>query len=275
MKKNRIILTVVLLVVLAAGIALWLRPRGKQQGEVLILCGGSMRAAIEQVVEKYKKVSDDPVLLSFGDSSEFTVQLQKTQKGDILVCHDPFMPWAVELGLIDRFANVARLDIVIVVPKDNPKGVHELKDLGQAGLRLGTGDPKYSTAGAILAEILKSVDYGPAVQKNIRLETRGHQALCTDVQIGSLDAGIVWNAVANQWADRLLVVPIPKDNIPAIHLEPYKKSDLRNINVTIGMTKYAQGNERVKRFYDFAITQKEVFSAMGFAPAKEQDKGLL
>ncbi len=257
------------LVVLISAVALWLRPRGKQPGEVLILCGGSMREAVEQIVDRYKKVSDDSVLISYGDSSEFTVQLQRTQKGDILVCHDPFMPWAMDLGLIERAANVARLDIVIVVPRDNPRGILGLKDLGQAGLRLGLSDPKYSTAGQIEAEILNKVDYGPAVKKNIRLGTRGHQALCTDVKIGALDAAIVWNAVAGQWTNSLLIIPIPKDNIPALHLEPFKKCDMRNINVAIGITKYAAGNERVKRFYDFAIAQKDVFTTRGFASVKE------
>jgi len=256
-------------VVLISAVALWLRPRGKQPGEVLILCGGSMREAIEQIVDRYKKVSADSVLISYGDSSEFTVQLQRTRKGDILVCHDPFMPWAMELGLIERYANVAMLDIVIVVPKDNPRSVLGLKDLGQASLRLGVSDPKYSTAGQIEAEILEKVDYGPAVRKNIKLGTRGHQALCTDVRIGALDAAIVWNAVANQWTNSLWVIPIPKDDIPAIHLEPFKKCDMRNINVTIGITSYAKGNDRVRRFYEFAIAQKDVFTSLGFAPVKE------
>ncbi|MDD4869883.1 MAG: substrate-binding domain-containing protein [Kiritimatiellae bacterium] len=258
-----------IILVLASAVALWFRPHGKAPGEVLILCGGSMRAAMDQVIERYKKVSTDKVLISYGDSSEFTVQLQKTRKGDVLVCHDPFMPWASELGLIDQSANVARLDIVIVVPKDNPKGIREFKDLGRTGLRLGLSDPTYSTAGQVEKEILEKVDYGPSIKKNILLETRGHQALCTDVQIGSLDAAIVWNAVAHQWSDKLLIIPIPTDNIPAIHLEPYKKSDMRNINVTIGITRYAQGNERVRRFYEFAIAQKDIFAALGFAPVKE------
>jgi len=269
MSRQKIVLIFAGFLVLASAIALSLRPRGKAPGEVLILCGGSMREAIEQVVERYKKVSTDSVLISFGDSSEFTVQLQRTQKGDILVCHDPFMPWAMDLGLIEQSANVARLGIVIVVPRNNPKGIREFKDLGQAGLRLGLSDPKYSTAGQIEVEILKKVDFGPAIQKNILLETRGHQALCTDVQIGSLDAAIVWNAVAHQWSDKLLIIPIPTDDLSAIHLEPYKKSDMRNINVTIGITKYARGNDRVRRFYDFAIAQKDVFAALGFAPVKE------
>lgn len=269
MSKNKVLLVGAVLLAIVAAVALWMRPRGKGPDEVLILCGGSMRSAMEQVVAEYKKVSRDSVLVSFGDSSEFTVQLQRTQKGDILVCHDPFMPWSVDLGLIDQSANVARLDIVIVVPKGNPKGIHELKDLGQPGLRLGLGDPKYSTAGEIIGEIMKNVDFGQAVQRNIRLETRGHQALCTDVHLGSLDAAIVWNAVAHSWSEKLEVISISKDNIPAIRLEPYKKSDLRNINVSIGITKYAHGNERVKRFYEFAIGRKDIFEKQGFAPVKE------
>lgn len=269
MSRYKALLVCAILLTVGSAVALWMRPRGKSSDEVLILCGGSMRSALEQVVAEYKKVSKDSVLISFGDSSEFTVQLQRTQKGDILVCHDPFMPWSIDLGLIAQAANVARLDLVIVVPKGNPKGIHTLDELGQSGLRLGAGDPKYSTAGEIFSELLKNVAYGPAVQKNIRLETRGHQALCTDVHLGALDAAIVWNAVAYSWRDKLEVIAIPTDKLPAIRLEPYKKSDLRNINVSIGMTKYAHGNERVKRFYEFAIERKDIFEKQGFAPVKE------
>ena len=269
MNKRNILLAAVMIGVILSTIALWNRPQGKAPGEVLILCGGSMRSAMEQIVERYKKATGETVLTSYGDSSEFCVQLQRTQKGDILVCHDPFMPWAKELGLIDRSANVARLDVVIVTPPDNPKGIKELKDLAQDGLRLGVGDPKFSTAGEIVLEILKQVDYGPAVHKNVRLETRGHQALCTNVQMGTLDAAIVWNAVASTYRDKLKIIPISKANIPAISLEPYKKSDLRNINVAIGITTYGKGNDRVKRFYDFAIAQKDVFESLGFDPVKE------
>lgn len=258
-----------IILVLVAAVALWFRPGGKAPEDVLVLCGGSMREAVEQVIEQYRKVSSDRVLVTFGDSSEFTVQLQRTQKGDILVCHDPFMPWAKELGLIEFSSNVARLDIVIVVPTNNPKGIHELKDLGQPNLRLGAGDPKYSTAGLILNEILRKMDYGPAVRKNIRNETRGHQVLCTDVSFGALDAAIVWNAVAASWKDRLKIIEIPKEAIPAIHIEPYQKTDMRNINVAVGVTKYARGNERVKRFYDYAVSRKDIFEKCGFAPVKE------
>jgi molybdate transport system substrate-binding protein len=267
--RQRILLLIVVAGVLAAALAMYFRPGVKKSDAVLVLCGGSMRPAMEQIVARFKKATGETVLISYGDSSEFTVQLQNTQKGDIIVCHDPFMSWSASLGLIDQSMNVARLDVVLIVPKDNPKGIHKLEDLARPGLRVGAGDPKYSTAGMIVDEMLRLVDYGPAVTKNFIVRTRGHQDLCNKVEMGNLDAAFVWNAVAHTVRDKVSIIVIPKDKIPAIRIEPYKDCDLRKINVAIGVTKYAKGNDRVKRFYDFAIAQKDVFDSLGFAPVKE------
>ena len=61
----------VVAVVLLAGVVLFaLRPRGGGSDEVLVLCGGSMRAALETIISKYRAKSSDRILATYGGSGE-------------------------------------------------------------------------------------------------------------------------------------------------------------------------------------------------------------
>ena len=257
-------------VVILAVVTLVRTTMRQEEGEVLVLCGGSMRAVLEEIIDRYKQVSQDTVLATYGGSGELTAQLTQTEKGDIFVCHDPFMPWAAERGRVQTWATVGYLDPVIVVPKGNPKGITGLEDLAQPGLRLGIGDQVHSSSGVVVKHLLEKLDYADAIRQNVRLETKGHQQRCTDVDLGSLDAAIVWNAVAHLFREKLEVIPIPKENIDAITTATYGPSDLKNIKVTIGVTRYAEGNEAASRFYNFATAEcRDLFKEYGFRPVEE------
>lgn len=268
-KTAKLLLTGICLVVAAALIVLTL-PRGGGEHEILVLCGGSMRAVLEDIIEQYKKVSDDKVMATYGGSGELCAQIQNTGRGDIYVCHDPFMPWAEEKGLIAEWDTVGYLDVVIIVPQGNPKDIQELKDLAGPGIRLGIGNKIYSTSGVLVNNMLKKLDYGEAILKNVRTETKGHQQRCTDVVMGSLDAGIVWQAVAYLFRDKLEFIPISKEHIDAITSATYGRSDLKNVKVTVGITSSAVDRESVRRFYEFATTRcRDIFEEYGFRPAEE------
>ena len=254
---------IVVVAVAAAGILLW--SGWKRQSEVLVLCGGSMRAALEDAIDRYKESHDVDVLASYGGSGDLCAQIQRTQKGDIYVCHDPFMPWAADQGLNDAWTTVGSLEVVIIVPRGNPKGIEGLEDLTTPGLRLGIGDRTYSTSGQIVKNILSNVEYGEEILKNVRLETKGHQQRCNDVAMGTLDAAIVWSAVAGLFADRLDVISIPKTHIDAVTSATYKESDLRDVKVTVGVTTYAKDKPGVREFYDFVTAAcKDIFEEHGF-----------
>lgn len=253
------------LVVLAAVVFFILQPGGKKESEILVLCGGSMRDAMEEVIENYKGVSSDSVIMTVGDSGELCAQLRFTSEGDIYVCHDPFMPLAEKRGLIHEWRTVARFWPAVVVAGGNPLGIKGIEDLGRPGLRIGIGDTKYTTSGVITREILKNAPFGEAVRRNVRLETKGHQKRATDVALGLLDAAVIWDAVAFQYRDKLDVIPIEKTYVDAITSATFGRTDLRNIRVTAGITTYARDRGRVRRFYEYLTTEgRAVFEEYGF-----------
>jgi molybdate transport system substrate-binding protein len=269
MKAVKIVLIAVILGAAAVAAFVTLRPR-HEPGEVIVFVGGSMWDALKEIINRYGEVSDDKIVASPGGSGELFEQLRRTPKGDVYLCHDPFMPLGAKEGLIDRWTTVAYLDVVIIVPKGNPKGIKELKDLARPGLRLGVGNQTYSTSGQIVKHMLAKQPYGKDIIKNVRMETKGHQARCTDVAMGLLDVSIVWNAVAHQFKDKLEIIPIPKTYVDAITSATYGKCDMKNVGVTMGVTKYGKGKPAVDRFYQFATTKGlEVFAENGFRPAEK------
>jgi molybdate transport system substrate-binding protein len=263
-----------IVIIVLAGLALALvvtkQLKSHSENEVLVLCGGSMRAALEEVKARYAKVSPDTILTTYGGSGELCAQIEKTGKGDIYICHDPFMPWAEKKGLISQWCTMGSLDVVIIVPKGNTKGITTVEDLARPGLRVGIGNQIYSTSGQITKHMLKRLDVGPGILENVRVETKGHQQRCNDVDMGTLDAAIVWSAVAELYKDKLEIIPIPKTYVDAITSATYGEIDLTYTKVTVGTISPHDERPATQRFYQFLATEGEaIFADMGFSPVRE------
>ena len=250
-----------------AAVVLSCGGKAKAPREALLLCGGSMRAGLVAAVTAFADERPDiRVLSNFAGSGELIAQLEQTGKGDIYVCHDPFMEWAVKKGIVAEYFTAARLRPVIAVPKGNPKAIASLHDLARPGLRLGLGDDRYSTSGIIMSETLKRVPYGDSIKANVVMASKNHQERATGVTLGSLDATVVWDAVAAAFADKLQAVDIPDTVVDAVTSATYGTSDLRNVRVTIGLTTNGKHNPAAVILYKFL--QKSVtpvLVAQGFS----------
>lgn len=269
--KTGIMILVVVIVVVLLVVILLLHKKDqkaedvvKKKNEIVLLAGSSARAMVEEVVELYNKLSDNKVVTTYGDSGSVCAQLLNTSTGDILVVHDPFVEWAEKKGVIEKWSALGYVDVVIVVPKGNPKGIKEFKDLAQPGLRIGIGNQTYSTSGVMIREMLKKLDYGEAIQKNVALESKGHQERCTAVILGSLDAAVVWSVIANLFKDKLDIVPIAHElYVDGVTSATYGLSDLKNIKFTIALTKIGAKNKAAVDFYEFFIKKSDIFEKSG------------
>ena len=286
-RRRWIVVSVVVLAVVACVAALVVRSR-EPEASVLVLCGGSMRRPMEAIAARYEAATGVKVAISYGGSGDLYAQLTQTGKGDVYVCHDPFMAQGVREKVIDRWAPVARLELVIVTAKDNTS-INGFRDLARPGVRLGIGDRVHSTGGQIVKAILARIPEGEAIERNVTVEIHSNQNRCEQVLLGTLDATIVWNAVAEAYRDRLRIVPMPIETpqvgggvaraaadaaggpevlrVDAVTSATYGQSDLSNVQVTAGLTrKAAADNPAAGEFYDFVLKHAAVFEQMGFSP---------
>ncbi len=264
--RAKVVLAIIVIGIVAGFV--FLKPPAHESGggAVIVLCGGSMRGPVEEIAERYKTVSSDNIMTTYGDSGELCAQIKDTGRCDVFVCHDPFMEWAAKQKLIETWAAVGELELATAVPKGNPQQIHTLEDLTKPGLRLGVGNLQYSTSGVIIKHLLDKLPFGEAIRKNIRNETKGHTERCVDVAEGHLDAALTWSAVAKKFSDKLDIVSIPKDQIDAISSATYGVSDLKHVKVTVGVTTVAHGKEAAQRFYKYATEScVDIWQKHGFA----------
>jgi len=234
----------------------------KNNDNIIVLSGASMRAPMEEIKKMYGKISDDNILINYGGSGELCAQIKLSGEGDLFVAHDPFVPWAAEQGLIDKWTTLGYLDIVVVVPKNS--NINSFDDLAKPGIRLGIGDTTYSTSGHVVKNALKNAPFGNEIMSNVVAQSKGHQTRCNYVINGALDAGIVWKAVAKTFDDKLKTIPIPKKYIDSITSATYQESDLKNIKVAVGITEKSKNNPAVNKFYDFIASNKNIFTSFGY-----------
>ena len=121
--KRVVLMCVALVLVIGIIASLQLRAAKASANTVLVLSGGSMRAVMEEIIDRYRSVSTDKVLANYGGSGVLCAQIQNTGKGDIYVCHDPFMLWAAKKGLISTWDTIGLVDVVLITAKGNPKNV--------------------------------------------------------------------------------------------------------------------------------------------------------
>ena len=107
-------------------------------------------------------------------------------------------------------------DIVIAVPRGNPKNVHTLADLAQPGLRVGLSNAEQATLGFMTQAMLKSMNLYDSVMKNVVVQVPTSDFLINQMRAGGLDAAIVYKVNVQPQAEHLESIPLPADKAKAV-----------------------------------------------------------
>ena len=220
---------------------------------IMIHCGNSMRPVAERLGKQFQDEQGIAVRFNYGGSPELLSAIELGNQGDLYICHDPYAARLDEKGLLERAVAVGHLEPVLIVPSGNPQGIHALEDLARPGLRIGLPDPRFSTAGEMVAGALVDRDLEASVRPNVRLETRGHNELALAVTAGHIEAAVAWNFIAAHYKGQ--VEPLPTG------------VDFPEIAVTICLLTHTQDREAAELFMEMAASPegRQVFREMGYA----------
>jgi molybdate transport system substrate-binding protein len=154
-----------------------------------------------------------------------------------------YVDQAAELGFIAFQEPVSFFVPTILVAKGNPKNIQSLDDLAKPGIKLGLGDSKACAIGRKSKLIFEKNDMDFAeIEKNLKFKSLTVNELGMQIRAGSLDAVIVWDAVANYYAEHADQVPIPVEN---------------NVisTVEIGLLEFAKNRKGAEEFVDFIVSE--------------------
>lgn len=193
-------------------LASWLSGCKRTEPERLrVLCGSSMSAPIQELAREFGRVHGVEVDLDLGGSETLLPKILAGAPADVYVCHDPFEDKVRTAKQWAGSVVVGNLEPVLAVRPGNPRGISSVDDLRRSGLKIGMGDPRYSTCGELFVRALQQRGIHDAVMKQVVLQARSTADVANGLVVGPLDAAVLWNFSAVLYTGKLELVSAPLD----------------------------------------------------------------
>jgi molybdate transport system substrate-binding protein len=234
--------------------------------QITVSAASSLTDAFKEIGSGVEaKYPDTRVTLNFGASSTLRAQLEQGAKADVFASADTSqMDKAKQSGVIGSDPKIfATNRLVIIVPKDNPKSISSLKDLGKAGIKFVAAQDEVPIGvytKQILTKAAQDATYGSdfptRVAANVVSREADDRQIVAKVSLGEADVGIVYATdVTPTAAPKLGVIPIP---------------DALNVVATypIAVTKGGANPSGGARFVDFVLAAEgqKILAKWGFGP---------
>jgi molybdate transport system substrate-binding protein len=182
-------------------------PSQPPEATLRILCGSSMAAPVQELGKQFATARQAQLEFDLGGSETLLPKILTGVPGDLFVCHDPFEDKVKAASRWTQTVVLGYLEPVVAVRPGNPRNLRALVDLAKPGLKIGLGDPRYSTCGELFVNALRERGQYDAVMKNVALQARSHAEVANGLVLGPLDAVVVWNFVIGLYPGKLEVIP--------------------------------------------------------------------
>lgn len=175
--------------------------------EITLFSGGVNRMAIQDTVARFEEREGVRVNVVYNGCGILVGMMKSGQRPDAyFACDESFMT-----DVADAFINplnVSETQIVMLVPRGNPKNLKTMEDLAQADLKLGVTNEEQSALGALTKKLFEEAGLYKGIEPNIRTRVPTADLLVNQMRTGSLDVAIVYQANTSQVLDHLDVVPL-------------------------------------------------------------------
>lgn len=211
--------------------------------ELLLYCGAGIRPPVDELVEVFGRLYGVKVAIDYAGSEVLLSKIKLGRRGDLYMPGDSYyIEQAAGAGMILSQKTVCYFVPVILVQKGNPKNIRSLPDLLRSGLKLGLGDPNACAVGRKTLDVFAKNNISwTDVEKNVAFLSMTVNELGMQIQARSLDAVIVWDAVARYYANYGDEVPIPIENNCVS-------------TVDIGVLTFTKNKKLAEKFLEFAAS---------------------
>jgi ABC-type molybdate transport system substrate-binding protein len=206
-----------------------------QRPELLLMSGAMLKPGVDGLLKSFEEREGVSITPVYNGCGILVSQMKATKAGRSgAAAHFPDAYFSCDVSFMRQVQQwfeaakvVSRNDIVMVVPKGNPKQVKSIEDLTRPELRLGLAHPKNSALGALFDDILKKLNlrekvYDAGRKQPVVHADAGH-ALVNQMRAGALDLIVVYrsNVMSNpENAEKYL--DVVELNLPeAIARQPY------------------------------------------------------
>ncbi len=192
------------------------------QPEITFFCGSVNRRAVVDVVAAFEKREGVTVNTLYNGCGILTAQMRTIrQDEDGAGFPDTYM--ACDRYYLDNVKDwfqedldVSEADIVIAVPKGNPKRIRGLRDLVEPDMRIAVGQPDQCTIGALTRMLLEKEGLYEQIMQRVVTQTSSSAMLVPCVTTQSVDAALAYVTDTLAEAERVDTVRIDSPYAKAV-----------------------------------------------------------
>ncbi|MBM4081335.1 MAG: hypothetical protein FJ278_16655, partial [Planctomycetes bacterium] len=201
------------------------RPAGgdkwAERPTLVLYSGGVNRPAIQQTLKEFADREGADVTTVFNGCGILCAAMRAMAKQPSAQVPDAY--YACDLCFVPPVADLypeavvlTETDIMLAVPKGNPKNIRTLADLARPGLKVGVCNAQQSTLGYMTRAMLKDSGLYDSVMKNVCSQVPTADFLVNQLRTGSLDAAIVYIVNVNPVKEHLEAFPIKHAGAKAV-----------------------------------------------------------
>ena len=216
-------------------------------GKLFLYCAAGIRYAMDDIVKDYRRDTGSEVQLSYGGSNTLLNQLEVSQTGDLYLAADSsYVRIAREKGLAAESIPVARMRPLIAVKRGNPRKIQSIDDLLKADIKVALGNPGATAVGRKTKRLLENSGQWSDLEKRV---TRSGvfqptvNEVANDITIGSVDAGVIWDATVSQYPE-LEGVQVPELDLGVADVEITVLNSSRNPAAALRFARYVAGRNK-------------------------------
>ncbi len=184
--------------------------RSDPETTLTFFCAAGLRQPVEAIVADYERDYGVAVQIQYGGSGTLLSNLEVADRGDLyLAADDSYIELAREAGLVVESIPIARMRPVIAVARGNPKEIDGLDDLLDPEVATALSNPDAAAIGRISQQLFEQIGRWSEMREAVAVLKPTVNDVANDIRLGTVDAGIVWDALVAQFDD-LEAIAIPE-----------------------------------------------------------------
>jgi molybdate transport system substrate-binding protein len=196
------------------------KPSAPVSGEVTVFAASSLTDVFNDMATAFQQANPNAkVTFNYGASSQLATQLGQGAKADAFASADQTqMDNAKKADAIAGPDTIfARNRLIIITPKDNPKNIAVVKDLGNDGVKFVTAQTSVPI-GQYTQQMLDKASADPSIGSDFKSRVEANtvskednvRQVVSKVQLGEADAAVVYSTDATpQVRDQLQIIQVP------------------------------------------------------------------
>jgi len=181
---------------------------GGASGTVTVFAAASLTESFTTLGRQFEAAHPGTtVKFNFGASSSLAENINQGAPADVFASASPKnMQQVVDADGASDSKTFARNVMQIAVPPDNPAGVREVTDLARSNVKVALCQPQVP-CGAVAQQVFENVNI------TVKPVTQGAdvKAVLTTVQLGEVDAGMVYRTDVRAAGTKVRGIEIPAD----------------------------------------------------------------